>query len=102
MKQLDAGQVAAVASDQIVLIGQVMQAPDPRKYSLSRELFSYEPYALMVKRNDADFRLVANRALARLYREGKFEQLYDRWFGQAGVKPSAILGAMYVLQAIPE
>jgi glutamate/aspartate transport system substrate-binding protein len=102
MKQLDAKQVAAVASDQIVLIGQLMQASDPRKYSLSRDLFSYEPYALMVKRNDADFRLVANQALAQLYREGKFEGLYDKWFGQAGVKPSAILGAMYVLQAIPE
>jgi glutamate/aspartate transport system substrate-binding protein len=102
MKQLDAKQVAAVASDQIVLIGQMMQASDPMKYSLSRELFSYEPYALMVKRNDADFRLVANQALAQLYRDGQFEQLYGKWFGRAGVKPSAILGAMYVLQAIPE
>jgi glutamate/aspartate transport system substrate-binding protein len=102
MKQLDARQVAAVASDQVVLIGQMIQASDPAKYRLSRELFSYEPYALMLKRNDADFRLVANQALAQLYREGQFEQLYDKWFGQAGVKPSAILGAMYVLQAIPE
>ena len=102
MKQLDAKQVAAVASDQVVLIGQLMQASEPREYSLARDLFSFEPYALMVKRNDADFRLVANRALAQLYRDGKFEDLYDRWFGRAGVKPSAILGAMYVLQAIPE
>jgi len=102
MKQLDAKQVAAVASDQVVLIGQMIQAVDPTKYRLSRELFSYEPYALMLRRNDADFRLVANQALAQLYREGQFEQLYDKWFGQAGVKPSAILGAMYVLQAIPE
>ena len=102
MKRLDAKQVDAVASDQIVLIGQMIQASDPRKYSLSRELFSYEPYALVVKRNDADFRLIANQALAQLYREGQFEQLYDKWFGRAGVKPSAILGAMYVLQAIPE
>ena len=32
MKQLDARQVVAFASDQIVLIGQIMQSADPKKY----------------------------------------------------------------------
>jgi len=102
MKQLDAKQVAAFASDQVVLIGQIIQSLDPKKYSLSRELFSYEPYGLVVRRNDSDFRLVANRALAQLYRTGQIEQLYDRWFGRVGVKPSPILTAMYALQSLPE
>ncbi len=102
MKQLDAGQVAAFASDQIVLIGQIMQAADPKKYSLSRELFSFEPYAFVVRRDDSEFRLVANRAIAQIYRSGQIEQLYGRWFGQAGIKPSPVLSAMYALQALPE
>ena len=102
MKQLDAGQVVAFASDQIVLIGQIMQSADPRKYSLGRELFSYEPYAFVVRRDDSDFRLVANRALAQVYRTGQIEQVYGRWFGQAGIKPSPVLTAMYGLQALPE
>ncbi len=102
MKQLDAKQVVAFASDQIVLIGQIIQSADPKKYSLARELFSYEPYAFVVRRNDADFRLVANRALAQVYRTGQIEQLYGRWFGQAGIKPSPVLTAMYGLQSLPE
>jgi ABC-type amino acid transport substrate-binding protein len=102
MKELDAKHVAAFASDQIVLIGQVLLAKEPRKYALSHDLFSYEPYAFMVRRNDADFRLVADRAIAQIYRSGQIEQLYQRWFGQVGVKPSPVLGAMYVLQALPE
>ena len=102
MKQLDAGQVAAFASDQIVLIGQIMKAADPKKYSLSRELFSFEPYAFVVRRDDSEFRLVANRAIAQIYRSGQIEQLYGRWFGQAGIKPSPVLSAMYALQALPE
>jgi glutamate/aspartate transport system substrate-binding protein len=65
MKQLDAKQVIAFASDQIVLIGQIIQSADPKKYRVARELFSYEPYAFVVRRDDSDFRLVANRALAR-------------------------------------
>ena len=102
MKQLDAGQVAAFASDQIVLIGQIMKAADPKKYSLARELFSFEPYAFVVRRDDSEFRLVANRAIAQVYRTGQIEQLYGRWFGQAGIKPSPVLTAMYALQALPE
>jgi glutamate/aspartate transport system substrate-binding protein len=102
MKQLHAKQVDAFASDQIVLIGQVMQAPDPKRYSLATELFSYEPYAFVVRRNDADFRLVANRALAQVYRTGQIEQLYGRWFGQAGVRRSPVLAAMYAIHALPE
>jgi glutamate/aspartate transport system substrate-binding protein len=102
MKELDAKHVAAFASDQIVLIGQILLAAEPRKYGLSHDLFSYEPYAFMVRRNDADFRLVADRALAQIYRTGQIEQLYQRWLGQVGVNPSPVLGAMYVLQALPE
>ena len=102
MKQLQGKQVAAFASDQVVLIGQLMQAKDPRAFRIARELFSYEPYGFVVRRNDADFRLVANRALAQLYRSGQVKEVYDRWFGQAGVQPSPVLAAMYVLEALPE
>lgn len=102
MKQLQEKQVDAFASDQIVLIGEVLQSADPNEYSLSRDLFSFEPYALVVRRNDADFRLVADRALAQLYRSGQIEQIFNRWFGQVGLRPSPVLNAMYVLQALPE
>jgi ABC-type amino acid transport substrate-binding protein len=102
MKQLQAKQVDAFASDQIVLIGEMLQSGNPNAYTLSRDLFSFEPYALVVRRNDADFRLVADRALAQLYRSGQIEQIYNRWFGQVGVRPSPVLSAMYILQALPE
>jgi glutamate/aspartate transport system substrate-binding protein len=69
---------------------------------MSQDLFSYEPYGLMVRRNDADFRLVANRALSKLYRTDQYKQLYERWFGRSGVRPSQILAAMYKLQGLPE
>jgi ABC-type amino acid transport substrate-binding protein len=102
MKQLQAKKVDAFASDQVVLIGEILTAPDPRAYSLGRDLFSFEPYGLVVRRNDADFRLVANRAIAQLYRSGQIEDLFNRWFGQVGMQPTPVLKAMYVLEALPE
>ena len=79
-----------------------MQAPDPGVYKLSKDLFSYEPYALVVRRNDADFRVVADRALAQIYRSGQIEQVYAQSFGKAGLRPSPMLAALYTLGALPE
>jgi len=102
MKQLDAKQVDAFASDQIVLIGEVVQSGDAKKYGLVRDLFSYEPYAFVVRRNDADFRLVADKALAQIYRSGQIEQVYGKWFGKVGLRPSPVLTAMFAIQSLPE
>jgi len=55
----------------------------------------------MVRRNDAAFRLLVNRALAEVYRSGRIGPIYDRWFGALG-KPSLALQAMYQLNALPE
>ena len=102
MNRLNKGDIDAFASDQIVLIGMVIEALYPKKYSLMNETFSYEPYGLVVRRDDADFRLVANKALSQLYRSGQHIQIYNKWIGRIGIRPSPILGAMYQLNTIPE
>jgi ABC-type amino acid transport substrate-binding protein len=42
-----------------------------------------------------------NRALARLYRSGEIQSIFDRWLGPLG-SPSMLLMAMYYLQCVPE
>ena len=71
-------------------------------YSFADDLYSFEPYGLMVRRNDADFRLVANRAIAQLFRRGQHAQLYQHWVGNVGIDPSPMLLAMYQVQTLPE
>ncbi len=102
MLMLDEGKVQAFASDQVVLIGQIVNSPDPESYVLSEDIFSFEPYGLSLRRNDADFRLVANRSLAQIYRTGQFKTLFNKWFGSVGLRPSPVLVAMYKLEALPE
>lgn len=102
VSMLTAGKVDAHAADQLVLIGLAKAEAEPAQFSLAPELFSYEPYALMVRRNDADFRLVANRALAQLYRTGDIGTIYEQWFGDWGGRPSSLLLAMYALNGLPE
>ena len=93
-------RIDAYASDRIILIGLALNGIDAPSYRLSDEMFSYEPYALMMRR-DADFRLAVNRELARLYRSGDVLNLYGRWYGPLG-EPSTLLKAMYFLNALPE
>ena len=98
---LENGSVAALASDQGILIGLALTTNDPKRFALSDRLISYEPYAFMLHRNDAAFRTAVNRALAGLYRSGEILAIYDRWFGVLG-KPSEAIKAMYVLNGLPE
>jgi glutamate/aspartate transport system substrate-binding protein len=98
---LDGGTVDAYASDRIILVGIGRTSKNPEKLSLVDEYFSYEPYGLMVRRNDSAFRLSVNRALARLYRSGDVVPLVGKWFGSMG-KPGQLLGAMYLINSLPE
>jgi ABC-type amino acid transport substrate-binding protein len=105
MARLRRGDVDGFASDQIVLVGVALEAIDNDEdvsFSFADELFSYEPYAFMVRRDDADFRLVVNRAIAQIFRSGQFAQIYQTWVGSAGVQPSPMLIAMYQMQSLTE
>jgi ABC-type amino acid transport substrate-binding protein len=102
MERLNRGGIDALAADQIVLIGQVIEAVNPRRYALMNEIFSFEPYGFALRRNDADFRLEVNRAISQLYRSGEEADIFFRWIGRIGIDAPPILAAMYQLNALPE
>jgi len=102
LEALRKGQIDAFSADQIVLIGLAANAEDPKTFTIAAVVFSYEPFALAVRRNDADFRLVADRALSRLYRSGEILQIYERWVGQFVPQRPPVYDAMFQLNATPE
>ncbi|HKQ24845.1 MAG TPA: amino acid ABC transporter substrate-binding protein [Burkholderiales bacterium] len=95
------GKADAYAADQTVLIGLALVVRDQLQLTLSEQNFSYEPYGLTLRRNDADFKQAVNQVLARLYRTGQIIDIYDRWFGKLG-KPTSLLKAMFAINGIPE
>jgi ABC-type amino acid transport substrate-binding protein len=101
LELLDAGKVDGFASDRTTLIGLVVARDSPNTYRLLDEDFSVEPYALALRRDDHDFRLAVNRALARVYRSGRIASIYDRWLGRLGA-PSALLSATYFVQSLDD
>ena len=101
LQLLDSRKVEGFASDRIVLIGVVLTSKTQGAFKLLDEDFSVEPYALALPRGDAEYRLAVNRALARLYRSGDIQKIYDRWLGRLG-PPSVLLSAAYFIQALAE
>ena len=89
------------ATDRAILMGLVTSASNPRQFALLDRYLSYEPYALMLRRGDPEFRLAVNRSLARLYRSGQVLDIYRRWFGQWG-DPSPLTLGMYAVEGLPE
>lgn len=98
---LDDGTADAYASDRVILIGVGRTSKNPAKLSLIDEYFTYEPYGLMLRRGDSAFRLSVNRTLASVYRSGEIVPIYQKWFGSM-TTAGPILGAMYLLNGLPE
>ncbi len=102
LKALKKEKIDAFSADQVVLIGLILTADNPDDFSLLPDLFSFEPFALAVRRNDADFRLIADRVISNLYRTKQILQIYDKWFGKFSIAKSRALEALIQLNATPE
>jgi glutamate/aspartate transport system substrate-binding protein len=84
------------------LIGLVVTHKDKKQFAVSDKVFSFEPFALAIRLNDSEFRLLADRTLARLNRSGNITKVFKQWFGKYITEVPALLEAMYILNATPE
>ena len=90
------------SSDLSVLIGLALAAGGASVLRMPDEQFSYEPYGLMFRRGQPDFRLSVTRGLAQLYRSPQLSELFGRWFAALGGKPSPLLETMYILNGLAD
>jgi polar amino acid transport system substrate-binding protein len=95
---LEARQIDGYFADRALLDALLMKAARPSELIVGTRLFTREHYALAMRRGDADFRLLVDRALTRFYAEPAFTALLARYFGGDvdGLKSSI------VAEAIPE
>jgi ABC-type amino acid transport substrate-binding protein len=101
LRGLEEGRLDAYASDRLLLAGLMTTARNAARLKLSAELFSYEPYALMLRRGDNAFQASVNRTLSGLYRSGGLVQIYERWFGPFATA-SPLVKALYLLHSWPD
>ena len=106
---VESGRAAAFSMDDVLLYGLVAKSKKPKDFDVVGDYLSYDPYGIMFRKNDADFAIVANRALSALMRSGEINKIYDKWFigklpsGETiGMPMSPLLKVGFQLQALPE
>ena len=102
---LETGRVDAYATDHVLVYGLISKSKDPSQFKVTGRFLSYDPYGIMVPRNDSTFRLLGNTVLADMMRSGEINKVYDKWFnpGPTNIKMplSATLRSAFEIQALP-
>ncbi|QET02374.1 MULTISPECIES: amino acid ABC transporter substrate-binding protein [Cupriavidus] len=80
MALLDAGHVYAVVAGNVQLAGLAAAAKDPRQYAIRGAMLAIEPYAMMLPKDDAEFKTIVDRAMVASIHERETQQLYRKWF----------------------
>ena len=106
---VESGRAVAFSMDDVLLYGLVAKAKNPKDFEVVGDYLSFDPYAIMFRKNDDGFGVVIRRTLANLMRSGEMNKIYDKWF--VGKLPSGetlnmpmqpLLKAAFTLQALPE
>ncbi|MBC3911428.1 MULTISPECIES: amino acid ABC transporter substrate-binding protein [Undibacterium] len=77
---VESGKADAFTVDDVLLYGQRASAKDPTKFVVVGDALSTEPYAIMLRKDDAAFKSLVDREVARLMNDGEVTKLYDKWF----------------------
>ena len=99
---LENKSIDGFVTDEIVLFGLLRKSSIGSDLEVTGRFLTYDPYGIMIRRDDSAFRLIVNKALAELFRSGEIWNIYAKWFDPIGVPVSPLLKAAVELQALPE
>ena len=99
-------RVDAYGSDDVLLYGLVSKSKKPDAFQVTGRYLSFDPYAIMVPRNDSTFERLGRVVMSDLMRSGEMTKMYAKWFepGPTNINMpmSDILKAAFEIQALPE
>jgi ABC-type amino acid transport substrate-binding protein len=83
---VEADRAVAFAMDDILLYGLAANAKNPAEWTVVGDALQVEPYAIMLRKNDPEFKKVVDDAMVAMMKSGEFERLYKKWF-QSAIPP---------------
>lgn len=102
---METGRIDAYGSDDVLLYGLISKSKSPNDYTVVGEYLSFDPYAIMVPRNDSTFQRLGTSVVAEQMRTGELAATYKKWFepGPTGINMpmSDTLDMAFEIQALP-
>jgi len=77
---VDTGRAVAFFMDDILLYSLVATSRNPGDWVIGSEAYTVEPYGIMLRRDDPDFKKVVDGAVRSLYKSGRINAIYEKWF----------------------
>jgi glutamate/aspartate transport system substrate-binding protein len=77
---LASGEADAFATDDVLLYGFIATDKRAANMKVVGEFLSYDPYGLVLRRNDPAFAGLVERSFRRLAAERRLVELYNKWF----------------------
>jgi glutamate/aspartate transport system substrate-binding protein len=77
---LESGRADAFVMDGSILAGNIANSKNPKDYKIVGEVLATEPIAIMVPKNDPEFKAAVNAAIAKIVANGKMPGLWNKWF----------------------
>jgi len=78
---LETDRVQAYVMDDVQLVVAAARSRTPDAYAVSEEAFSRaEPAGILIRKDDAAFKALADRVTATLFQGPRIQQLYTKWF----------------------
>lgn len=84
-KAVDQGSAVAFPMDDVLLYGLIAKARQPDDFAVVGKYLSVEPYAIMIRKDEAKFEAIVDRTLSELFASGEIRRLYDKWFTTRGL-----------------
>ena len=93
------GKIDAYFADRAILAYLQGRFESGRSFNVGKQYFSYETYGLAMQRGDTEFRLLVDRTLARLARDGRAAAIASKNLGSAN---DEMLRALISINSLPD
>lgn len=77
---LTTGRTEAFVMDDILLASLIANSPNPGNWRIIDDSLRTEPYGLIIRKDDPQFKALVDRTLVEMMKSGEFQNLYAKWF----------------------
>jgi glutamate/aspartate transport system substrate-binding protein len=79
---LESGRAEAFVMDGQILAGNIATSKNPADFKIVGEVLSVEPIAIMIRKDDAALKTLADDTVKAMIKSGELAKMYDKWFVQ--------------------
>lgn len=77
---LETDRAVAFVMDDNLLAGLIATSKSPNDYAIVGEVLNIEPIAIMLRKDDPEFKKLVDSTIQGLMKSGELEKLYAKWF----------------------